>query len=100
MNINYLQTVGPALLAKIPMLLVWLAGIALSVLMIRRGGGKAEKLLLAGTPDTILLNRQWRVPIAAGGAITITFTAHAWESAAPGSHRYTIDYGSSYYTEQ
>jgi len=47
MEIVYLQTVGPALLAKIPVLLVWLAGIVLSVLMLRRGG-KAEKLLLAG----------------------------------------------------
>ena len=44
----YLQTVGPALVPKIPVLLMWLAGIVLSVLMLRRGGGRAEKLLLAG----------------------------------------------------
>jgi len=30
------------------MLLLWLAGIVLSVLMLRRGGAKAEMLLLAG----------------------------------------------------
>jgi len=44
----YLQTVVPSLLPKIPMLLLWLAGIVLSVLMLRRGGAKAEMLLLAG----------------------------------------------------
>ena len=40
--------VGPDILTKIPMLLVWLAGIVLAVLMVRRGGGKPEKLFLAG----------------------------------------------------
>ena len=44
----YLVTVFPNLVTKMPVLLMWLAGIALSVLMIRRGGAKAEKLLLAG----------------------------------------------------
>lgn len=44
----YLETVGPVLLTKMPILLLWLAGIVLSVIMLRRGGAKAEKLLLAG----------------------------------------------------
>ncbi len=38
----------PSLLASIPGLLAWLTGIVLAVLMLRRGGGKAEKLLLIG----------------------------------------------------
>ena len=45
---SYLDTVVPALLGNLPMLLAWLVGIVLAVLMLRRGGGKAEKLLLAG----------------------------------------------------
>ena len=45
---NYLEAVGPALLVNTPILLAWLVGIVLAVRMIRRGGGKAEKLLLAG----------------------------------------------------
>ena len=35
-------------LAGIPGLLAWLAGIVLAVIMLRRGGSKAEKLLLIG----------------------------------------------------
>ena len=45
---NYLDTVVPNLLANIPLLLAWLFGIVLTVVMLRRGGGKAEKLLLTG----------------------------------------------------
>ncbi len=45
---NYFDAVGPAQLGNIPMLLAWLVGIVLAVRMIRRGGGKAEKLLLIG----------------------------------------------------
>lgn len=45
---NYLEVVGPAFLGNTPMLVAWLVGIVLAVLMLRRGGGKAEKLLLAG----------------------------------------------------
>ena len=45
---NYLELVRPTLLGNIPMLLAWLVGIVLAVRMLRRGGGKAEKLLLAG----------------------------------------------------
>ena len=38
----------PSFLMSIPVLLAWLVGIVLAVLMLRRGGGKAEKLLLIG----------------------------------------------------
>ncbi len=45
---NYFDVVVPALLGNSPMLLAWLVGIVLAVRMLRRGGGKAESLLLAG----------------------------------------------------
>jgi len=45
---NYLEVVGPTFLGNVPMLLAWLVGIILAVRMLRRGGGKAERLLLAG----------------------------------------------------
>ena len=48
MDMDYLMAVGAAFLVDIPMLLAWLVGIVLAVRMLRRGGGKAEKLLLAG----------------------------------------------------
>ena len=42
------QVIEISILRYIPELLAWLIGIVLAVLMVRRGGGKAEKLLLAG----------------------------------------------------
>ena len=45
---SYFDALIPALLGNIPILLAWLVGIVLAVRMLRRGGGKAEKLLLAG----------------------------------------------------
>ena len=45
---DYLEIVGPAFLGHIPMLLAWLVGIVIAGRMLRRGGGKAEKLLLTG----------------------------------------------------
>ncbi len=39
---------GSSLLGQTPELVAWGIGIFLAVLMLRRGGGKAEKLLLAG----------------------------------------------------
>ncbi len=45
---SYLELVGPTFLGNIPILLAWLVGIVLAVRMIKRGGGKAEKLLLIG----------------------------------------------------
>jgi len=45
---NYLEAVGPSLLGSSPILVAWLVGIVLAVRMVRRGGGKAEHLLLIG----------------------------------------------------
>lgn len=45
---SYLDAVVPAFVGNIPVLLAWLFGIALAVRMIRRGGGRAEYLLLIG----------------------------------------------------
>ena len=45
---SYLDAVVPGLLGNIPFLLAWLVGIVLAVRMLRRGGGKAERLLLVG----------------------------------------------------
>ena len=42
------QIVEISTLGYLPVLLAWLFGIVLAVVMVRRGGGKAEKLLLAG----------------------------------------------------
>ena len=42
------QIVEISMLRYIPELVAWGVGIVLAVLMVRRGGGKAEKLLLAG----------------------------------------------------
>lgn len=45
---SYLEVVTPAFVGSIPIFLAWLVGIVLAVRMVRRGGGKAEKLLLIG----------------------------------------------------
>jgi len=45
---SYTIIIGPSLLRNTPELLAWLVGIVLAVFMVRQGGGKAEKLLLAG----------------------------------------------------
>ncbi len=45
---SIIETIGPSLLKNTPELMAWLLGIVLGVIMVRRGGGKAEKLLLAG----------------------------------------------------
>ena len=42
------QIVEISILRHIPELLAWGVGIVLAVLMVRRGGGKTEKLFLAG----------------------------------------------------
>ena len=42
------QIVEISILRYIPEILAWLFGIVLAVLMVRQGGGKTEKLLLAG----------------------------------------------------
>ena len=45
---SYLEMIGPSLLRNIPEFLGWFIGLVLAVRMVRRGGGKAEKLFLAG----------------------------------------------------
>ena len=45
---NFVQIADIFILNHIPEILAWLVGIVLAVIMLRRGGGKAEKLLLAG----------------------------------------------------
>ena len=42
------SSIAESLLRNTPELIGWAAGIVLAVIMIGRGGGKAEKLLLAG----------------------------------------------------
>jgi len=42
------QIVEISMLRYVPELMAWLLGIVLGVIMVRQGGGKAEKLLLAG----------------------------------------------------
>jgi hypothetical protein len=43
-----LETAGLRLLENIPAIAAWCTGMVLAVIMVRRGGGKTEKLLLAG----------------------------------------------------
>jgi hypothetical protein len=43
-----LETAGLRLLENIPAIAAWCTGLVLAVIMLKRGGGKAEKLLLAG----------------------------------------------------
>lgn len=78
---SYFEMVGPYLLRNTPELLAWLVGIVLAVSMLRRGGGKTEKLLLAGCSlmfviqlarpflsglVSLLLREGWRTPQAVG----------------------------------
>jgi len=45
---NYFASVGPALLFKSPIIVAWIVGIVLAARMLKKGGGKAERLLLIG----------------------------------------------------
>jgi hypothetical protein len=45
---EYIETIGSVLLIRVPLLLAWGAGIGVSAALLRRGGGRAEKLFLAG----------------------------------------------------
>jgi hypothetical protein len=45
---SYFEIIGPSLIHYIPALLAWLVGIFLGVIMLGRGGARAEKLFLAG----------------------------------------------------
>jgi hypothetical protein len=46
--LNGLETAGLRLLENIPVIAAWSTGLVLAVIMVKRGGGKAEKLLLVG----------------------------------------------------
>jgi len=49
--VNYIQLFQEglsSLLSQIPVILVWVTGIVLGAIMLRRGGGRAEKLFLTG----------------------------------------------------
>ena len=74
-NVNYLEIVGTILLGSlisIPVLLAWLVGIVLAILMLRQGGGKAEKLLLIGC--SAMFVSQLGRPFLTGLAIWLTAT--------------------------
>ncbi len=45
---EYFSSVVPSLLFRSPLLAAWLIGIVISARMLRKGGGKAERLLLIG----------------------------------------------------
>ena len=61
---NYLQEIGISFLARIPSLLAWLVAIVFAVIMLRRGGGKPEKLLVAGC--SLMLFNQLVMPFLGG----------------------------------
>ena len=78
---SYFEMVSHSLLQHTPELVAWLFGVVLAVLMVRRGGGKAEKLLLAGCSLMLaiqvvspflsglvssLLREGWRTPQTVG----------------------------------
>lgn len=45
---DYFAPVGPALLFKSPILVAWIVGIVIAARMLKKGGEKAERLLLIG----------------------------------------------------
>ena len=47
--IDYFATLGPSFLFRSPALVAWIVAVILSVLMLNRGGGRAERLLLIGS---------------------------------------------------
>jgi len=53
---NYFELIVPSLLRHIPELLGWLVGMILAIRILRRGGGKAEKLFLAGCSLMVVLH--------------------------------------------
>ena len=48
MDLMYFASVGPTFLFKSPILVAWIVGIVIAARMLKRGGGKAERLLLIG----------------------------------------------------
>ena len=61
---NYLQEIGISFLGRIPYLLAWLVAIVFAVVMVRRNGGKPEKLLVAGC--SLMLFNQLVMPFLGG----------------------------------
>ena len=51
------------LAAEIPYLVAWIAAIVLSVIMLRRGGGRAERFLLAGS-CVMLAKQLFYIPVS------------------------------------
>jgi hypothetical protein len=47
--IDYFVTLWPSLIVRIPVLIAWIVAVILSVRMLSRGGGRAERLLLIGS---------------------------------------------------
>ena len=62
--VTSVQVVEISMLRYVPEILAWLFGIVLAVLMVRRGGDKAEKLLLAGC--SLMFIRQIASPLLNG----------------------------------
>lgn len=56
-------------------------------------------VVLWGPPDTISLRGGGRYPLPPGWNRVITLTAIAYQSATPGSHRYTVHCGNSFNME-
>jgi len=67
---TYVQTVEISMLRHVPELIAWGIGLVLAIIMLRRGGVKAEKLLLAGcslmfvAPLSSLLMNNWLSQLA------------------------------------
>ena len=61
---NYFEIIGSSFLGHIPSLVAWLVGIVFAMRMVRQGGGKAEKLLLAGC--SLMFVTQIVIPFLSG----------------------------------
>ena len=46
--VDYFAPVGPSLLFRSPVLVAWIVGIVIAARMLKRDGGKSERLLLIG----------------------------------------------------
>ncbi len=59
-----MEDIGLSLLRNIPGIVAWLIGIILAIIMLRRGGAKAEKLLLIGC--SLMLANKLISPLMSG----------------------------------
>ena len=66
---SYFELIGPSLLRHVPELLGWLFGTVLAVGIVRRGGGRAEKLFLTGC--VLMFTIQLISPFLSGLASTL-----------------------------